>query len=191
MGKRLRRSVASLAVVAVMAPAGDALAGTASFHPLPAFRDLHAAQRVGTARDVLPATVLGQLAHSQAAGVRPDQTRLVATFPGHARLYAAAGGAGQLCYVYAERNGSLVSCGPHLTIGMPIMFFTEHGSGHPTLVAGLARDDVGSLSFRIGEVTRTIPVRGNAFWYSDPSGGRPPRSFLIHFRDGHSATYTG
>jgi len=189
MGKRLRRSVASLALVAIPTLAGDALAGTAPFHPLPAFRELHTAQRAATAGDLMSPTVFGQLEYAQAAGVRPDRTRLVATFPGHARLYAAASGAGKLCYVYVERNGSLVGCGPRLMPGMPIMFLTEHGSGHPTLVAGLARDDVGSLSFRIGDAARTIPVRGNAFWYSDPTGGQPPRSFVIHFRDGHSATY--
>ena len=191
MGKRLRRGLASVALVASLIAAGNAPAETTPFRPLPAFRDLRSAQRAATAGDVLPPTVFSQLANAQTADVQPDQTRLVATFPGHARLYAAAGRAGKLCYVYVERNGWLLSCRPDLTSGMPIMFLTEHGSGYPTLVAGLARDDVGSLSFRIGGVTRTIPVRGNAFWYRDASGGRPPRSVLVHFRDGRSATYRG
>ena len=64
-----------------------------------------------------------------------------------ARLSAAPGGAGKLCYVYVERDGSLVSCRPDLTSGAPIAFLTEHAPGHSTLVAGLARDDVRSHSF--------------------------------------------
>lgn len=189
--KRRSRSITILALVVILPVAGDALAETTAFHPLPAFRELLSAQRAATPADVLSPSTLSRLEQAQIADVELDQTRLVATFPGHARLYAAPGRAGKLCYVYVESNGSLISCGPNLTVGLPITFMTEHGSGRPTLVTGLARDDVLSLSFSIGGVTRTVAVQHNAFWYRNPSGGWPPRSFLIHFRDGHSARYPG
>jgi hypothetical protein len=105
-------------------------------------------------------------------------------------MYAAPGRAG-LCYVYIEVDGgAVVGCRlGGLTSGMPISFLTEGGTGYPTVVTGLARDDVRSLSFTVGGVTRTVEVRHNAFWYRDASGGTPPRSFIVHFRDGRSTRY--
>ncbi len=189
--RRRSRRIATLAVTAILIVGGGALAETTPFHPIAAYRGLFGAQRAALPDDAIPSRVLEQLQHAHLASVRLDQTRLVARFPGDARLYAAPGRSG-LCFVYLEvdTGGAVVGCRlGNLTSGMPISFLTERGAGHPTVVTGLARDDVRSLSFTVAGVTRTVAVHHNAFWYRDPSGGQPPRSFVVHFRDGRSTRY--
>ena len=184
--RRRSRRIATLAVTAILIVGGGALAETTPFHPIAAYRGLFGAQRAALPDDAIPSRVLEQLQHAHLAGVRLDQTRLVARFPGDARLYAAPGRSG-LCFVYLEvdTGGAVVGCRlGNLTSGMPISFLTGRG-----LVTGLARDDVRSLSFTVAGVTRTVAVHHNAFWYRDPSGGQPPRSFVVHFRDGRSTRY--
>lgn len=190
--RRRSRRVAGLAIAAVLLVGGGALAATTPFHPLASFEGLIGAQREGTAGDVLPADVRQSFAQSPIKeGVDLDQARLIATFPDGARVYAAPRDNGDLCFVYVEggSGGGALSCGPNLSSSVPITFIIETGVNHPTVVTGLVRDDVRAVSFEIGGELQTVPVKDNAFWYSDAAGRAYSPSFTVEFEDGSTAAY--
>jgi Sigma-70 region 2 len=85
--------------------------------------------------------------------------------------------------------GGALTCGPNLSKSVPITFMIESGPGHPTVVTGLARDDVRAVAFEVGGELQTVPVKDNAFWYRDPAGRAYSPSFTVEFADGITAAY--
>jgi hypothetical protein len=182
------------ALATVLLIGGVALAQTTPFHPLASFEGLLSAQRATTPGDAVPASVRMQFGRSHIAGLQIDQTRLMETFPDNGRLYAAPTDKGLLCLVLivSPGNGAGAACGPQLSARIPISAITfQADSGSRILIAVVARDDVKSVSFRMGGALRTVQVKGNAFWYRGSPGTSfaVARSYIVHLDDGRSVRY--
>jgi hypothetical protein len=185
------RRIAALAVAVILIVGSAALAETTPFHPIASFRGLFAAQRQTTPSDALRPVLLQQLRRFPVAGLKLDQTRLMATLPGGGQLYAAPRTDGNLCLILAigpDSEGA-TACGPPLGARIPITFLTTGGSNLPTLITGLARDDVRTVSFTAYGLTHVMRVRHNAFWYSATWGPPSPFSFTVEFTDGTTVVY--
>ena len=189
--RRRSARIAAAAVAATLLVGGAAIAETTPFHPLASFQGLLGAQhRVGPGDAIFP-PLRGQYADQPSAFSAIGQARLMGTLPGGSRLYAFPGRRGSLCMMYREGFDptGVILCRPNLTSSIPIAPLTSVGRGRATVVTGLARDDVRSISFRIRGVLETVPVTANVFWFSDASGPPAPRVFTVHFADGTSAVY--
>jgi hypothetical protein len=188
--RRRSRRIASVALAVTLVIGGGALAETTPFHPLAPFQGLLRAQRPLEPSDAIFPPLRGQFA-DRPAYAAIDHARLVGTLPGGSRLYAFPGRTGSLCLMYREGFAStgVILCRPSLTSSIPIAPLTSVGRGRPTIVTGVARDDVVSISFRVRGVLQTVPVSDNVFWFSDASDPPAPRVFTAHFRDGTSAVY--
>ncbi|HEY3613664.1 MAG TPA: hypothetical protein VGK92_08165 [Gaiellales bacterium] len=188
--RRRSARIATAAMLATLVVGGGALAETTPFHPLASFRGLLGAQRPLEPGDAVFPPLRGRFT-DQPAFAAIDHARLLATLPGGSRLYAFPGRKGRLCLLYREGFDptGVIACRPSLTSSIPIAPLTSVGRGRATVVVGVARDDVRSLSFRVRGVLQTVPVDGNVFWFSDASGPPAPRAFTAHFADGTSAVY--
>ena len=188
--RRRRRRLATTALAATLLVGGGALAETTPFHPLAAFQGMFSAQRPLEPGDAIFPPLRGRFT-DQPAYAAIDHARLLSTLPGGSRIYAFPGRKGSLCLLYREGFAStgVLACRPSLATSIPIAPLTSVARGRPTVVVGVARDDVRSLSFRVRGALRTVPVTENVFWFSDASGPPAPRSFTVHFTDGTSAVY--
>jgi hypothetical protein len=189
--RRRSRRITGLAVAVALVAGSAALAQTTPFHPLASFQGLLGAQRATTGDDAIFPPLRATMQGRPGALYAIDRARLMATMPGGSRLWAFPGRAGTLCIMYREAfdTQAVIACRPDLAHSVPIAPLTISGRDRATVVTGLARDDVRAVSFMLGGVTRTVAVRANTFWFSDPAAPRAPRSYVVHFADGSSAVY--
>ena len=183
--RRARRAAAA-ALFAVLFVCGAALAE--SYNPLVAFQNLLGAQRAQTPGDMTPSVraMLEQADPKGALRLEIDQTRLLQVVPDAASIYDVPTGDGNLCLF---SSGGGMACGPKLGSSVPIRWMASSVSGQDTLVTGLARDDVRSVSITIGGETKTVAVRDNTFWLREASGWKVPSAFVVTLADGTSVAY--
>jgi hypothetical protein len=185
--RRRRRRIGGLAIAAVVLVGAGALAATTPFHPIASFHSLTGAQRVTHPGDAVEPALLRGLRGSPWSPVEAERARLLATFAGGERLYAAPGKGGLLCLILSlspsEGGGS--TCGAPLGPSVPLMaLVTVAHAGAGPVMAGLARDDVRAIVLTVGGVPLTVPVHDNAFLYRGAPFTGIARSAVIELRDG-------
>lgn len=116
--------------------------------------------------------------------------RLLASSGGHA-LYAAPTSRGYVCYAVWDGDSAAGSCAQNLNPETPISAVTgQASSGSATIVAGVAGDDVASVTaLSNGASICDMSVANNGFiCETNASASTAITSFLVRLRDGQVVT---
>jgi hypothetical protein len=170
-GRRPRRRSARVVLFAAALAVG---VGTAVAAGTGAFDGISAANHPKTTRDELTARqrALLQPPHFQGitiTGARLTQIRLLEVLPDRWKLFAAPGAGGGVCalLVAPSRRSSTTSCGPQLEPTYPITVAVTN-LGPPgragSILFGIARDGVRSITVTVDGRRRAVAVRGNAYY---------------------------